>query len=72
MKQEITRQGFTQIVKNDGVICPPCGESVAQVTKEGPNWKKSLGPFLTAVLSPSGKTNFLWHYVSLLPRRGGR
>ncbi len=67
--------GFTQKTK-PVVICPPCGESVAQATKEGKNWKKSLCsllPRLTAVLPQSGKTNFitlLWHYVPLPPHRG--
>ncbi len=73
MKNQYTRRGNTQALKNDGVICPPCGESVARATKEGQNWKKSLCSHLTAVLPQSGKTNFitlLWHYVPLPPRRG--
>ena len=40
------------------VICPPCGESVAGATKEGQNWKKTswpLLPRLTAVLPPQGR-----------------
>ncbi len=68
MKQKITRQGNTQ--NGNVVICPPCGENVAQATKEGQNWKKSLCPHLIAVLPQSGKTNFLWHYVPLPPHRG--
>mgnify|MGYP002852399556 CR=1 FL=1 len=73
MKIQNTRRGYTQIVKNEVVICPPCGESVAQATNEGQPWKKSLCSHLTAVLSQRGKTNFitlLWHYVPLPPRRG--
>ena len=73
MTTKNTRRGNTQIVKNDGVICPPCGESVAGATKEGQNWKKSLCSNLMEVLPQSGKTNFitlLWHYVPLPPRRG--
>ena len=45
-------------MKRNVFICPPCGESVAQATKEGQNWKKSLWPLLprlTAVLPPQGR-----------------
>ena len=44
--------------KENVVICPPCGESVAGATKEGQNWKKTswpLLPRLTAVLPPQGR-----------------
>ena len=56
MTQKTTRRGFTQANK-EVVFCPPCGESVALVTKEEQNWKKilwSLLPRLVAVLPPQG------------------
>ncbi len=40
------------------VICPPCGESVAQAAKEGQHRKNALWPLLprlTAVLPPQGR-----------------
>ncbi len=52
-----TWRGFTQQEK-EAVICSPCGESVAQATKEGQNKEKALWPLLprlTAVLPPQGR-----------------
>ena len=43
------------------VICPPCGESVAQATKEGQNKGNTLWPLLprlVAVLPPQGREMF--------------
>ncbi len=57
MQHRNTRRGFTQQEK-EAVICSPCGESVAQATKEGQNKEKSLWPLLprlTAVLPPQGR-----------------
>ncbi len=45
-------------MKSNVFICPPCGESVAQATKEGQNKNKALWPLLprlTAVLPPQGR-----------------
>ncbi len=45
-------------MKGNVFICPPCGESVAQATKEGQNKNKALWPLLprlTAVLPPQGR-----------------
>ena len=45
-------------MKSNVFICPPCGESVAQATKEGQNKNKTLWfllPLLTAVLPPQGR-----------------
>ena len=45
-------------MKNNVVICPPCGENVALATKEGQNKENALWPLLprlTAVLPPQGR-----------------
>ena len=45
-------------MKSNVFICPPCGESVAQATKEGQNKNTALWPLLprlTAVLPPQGR-----------------
>ncbi len=45
-------------MKDNAVICPPCGENVALATKEGQNKEKALWPLLprlTAVLPPQGR-----------------
>ncbi len=57
MKNKNTRRESTQ--RNQHIIiCPPCGERVAQATKEGQNKVCLIGPLLprlTAVLPPQGR-----------------
>ena len=45
-------------MNSNAVICPPCGENVTLVTKEGQNKENALWPLLprlTAVLPPQGR-----------------